>query len=366
MEETQELKELLKHPVALEYFKKEYLLNSAVFPGDKQVNEAWDRIQKQIEESYIPEYSNVRKIRNYSWFRTVAASVAMFILGALVYYFAFDFNKGIGLVGFSHKIESPEKLTTKIYVPLGSRSKIELPDGTSVHLNAGSMLEYGMDYGADSRNVKLEGEAYFKVAKKDSCLFTVMAKNTSISALGTEFNVKAYREENFVQTTLVEGSVRVDPDVVSQVEDVILKPNQSLTVYKDNAKLTSAGNKPVTTKTKSALTQFEAPRLVDISMKVVNPVLYTSWKDARWVIEGEELESLAQKLQRRYNVNILIASPALKKYKFNAIIEDETLEQVMDLLKNIAPINYFVDKNTVVLGVNPEQSKAFERSMNSK
>ena len=81
----------------------------------------------------------------------------------------------------------------------------------------------------------------------------------------------------------------------------------------------------------------------------INPVVYTSWKDNRWLIESEPLASLAIKLERRYNVKISINTKALQEYKFTGIIKDETLEQVLDVIRMSAPINYSINNNKVEL-----------------
>lgn len=369
--EQTELKSLLQIPENHDYFKNAYILWNISTGSQEETEYAWQKVLNQIDE----ESGSVSKQSNHKWIwlRLSAAAVFAFILGMSTYYFFSDnLNILLGKVVLQGGTENNEVMLMSsncITVPLGSRSKIDLPDGTTVMLNAGSKLEYPVHYGTNGRNVKLEGEAYFSVAKNEVYPFIVSAKNTTIKALGTEFNVKAYIDEDVVQTTLVEGLVSINPDISKKnhVDEIILSPNQMLSIYDTNRIDIKNSNpqlnvKPLSRPGKSSINQEQAKD--QITKEIVNTVLYTSWKDSRWIIEGEEMENLVLKLQRRYDVNFVIASPELKKYKFSGTFENETLEQVLDIVKTIAPINYFIDKKTVVLAINPEQKKAFEKSMN--
>ncbi len=364
--EREELLGFFRDQENLSDFRKEYFLRTLEAPGDDQIEASWQKVQDQISNKN-PEYASEKRNTITIWtrIRPVAVAVVAFALGAAAcYFFAFNLKNPTLTEPINTLVSNTLNLSNKITAPLGSMTKIELPDGSQVTLNAGSTLEYNMDYGLDCRKVKLEGEAYFKVAKKDSCLFTVMAKDAAINALGTEFNVKAYPDESFVQTTLVNGSVSINPNINSTdlKKEILLQPSQMLTIRKEFGKeeLQQKNKRPALKNTP----EEKNPEGEIIQKAVVDPALYTSWKDPRWIIQEEELESLAQKLQRRYDVNVVIASPVLKKYKFSGILEDETLEQVMDIMKSIAPINYYIDKKTVVLAVNPDQRKVFEKSMN--
>ncbi len=377
VKEQAELELLLQDVELRKYFKNLYILWNTPSQKHKNIESAWQRVLAKIEVEDKNNDNNKKNkvsLLNVSWVRTAVASVIAFVLGMSTYYFTIDSQQPLSESRPDQKSVSnkaSQKAFNRVSAPLGSKSKIDLPDGTSVVLNAGSTLEYAMDYGTRIREVKLEGEGYFKVAKNKDCPFIVKAKNTSITALGTEFNVKAYVEESIVQTTLVEGMVSINPDVNKKKtsQETILTPNQMLTVHNDVA--TNIVSDNTSGKSSSELSTSVDKNINSddisagkVSMATVNPIIYTSWKDHRWVIEGEEMESLALKLQRRYNVNVVITTPGLKKYKFSGILEDETLEQVLDIMKTIAPVNYYIDKKTVVLSINPEQQKAFEKSMN--
>ena len=93
---------------------------------------------------------------------------------------------------------------------MGSRAQFTLSDGTAVTLNAGSKLKYDNRFGIKDRIVQLEGEGYFKVAKDTKRPFIVKTSHLNVMALGTAFNVKAYSDDKTIETTLVEGSVKIE------------------------------------------------------------------------------------------------------------------------------------------------------------
>ena len=123
----------------------------------------------------------------------------------------------------------------KTVVGKGQKSKVFLPDGTEVWLNSESTLTYSTDFGSSTRDVKLIGEAYFKVHKDKRHQFIVHIANVELKVFGTEFNVKSYSDENIIETTLVTGSLSIQK--ISENEKstpLFLKPNQRAVIYKSD------------------------------------------------------------------------------------------------------------------------------------
>ena len=114
---------------------------------------------------------------------------------------------------------------TEIKVPLGAISEIILPDSSQVMLNAGSTIRFRSDYNSNNRDIQLQGEGYFKVAKNENLPLIVNTGNLKIKAVGTEFNVKAYPDEGIIETTLVSGIVEISKEGQDNVQ-FDLKPNQ--------------------------------------------------------------------------------------------------------------------------------------------
>ncbi len=329
--EQSELETLLKFPSNKEYFKEVYTIWQITRNriSSDNAERAYNNILSRIEEEHT--FSNKIKLNTF-WRNLAAAVIFGFIIGLGGYF----------LGKYTTSDYLTENKINVIKVPFGSQSTIELPDGSIVTLNSGSVIKYSNVFSGKDRNIKLEGEAYFKVKKNSKKPFVVYAKNTSIQVLGTTFNVKAYPEEDVIETTLVEGSVKVKPEINNSAEkEIILKPNQTLSVQKNsNGKFT-----------------------VSLHEKI-NPVLYTSWKDPRWIIQGEKMGNMMKKLQRKYDVNIEIADKSLNDHKFSGTLADETLEQTLDIIKSIAPIEYTLDKKNVRITINPEKRKLFEQFMN--
>ena len=360
--EQHELKELLKVSENKDYFKKAYILwHSSQHAGDQDYVEKAlqralfrfdDRQKQQRRRIGLPEW-------RYTFRKMAAAVLIAFTLGAVSYHFVFSGGHPVSSAG--------DPLTSsKVIVPLGSRSQVELPDGTLVTLNAGSNIHYQSSYGQATREVWLEGEGYFNVVKNTAIPFVVKAKDVTIKALGTEFNVKAYPEEEIVQTTLVNGLVTVTQTNTSdQPKEITLKPKETVTIYDQKATVSAAKRdlaQPIASQPPVQTVNKVTTENVELK-KDINTELYTSWKDPRWVIESEPLSELALKLQRRYDVRIIIADDALQQYPINGILTDETLEQVLEIMKSIAPINYSLNKKTVTLNVNTRHKKYFDEMM---
>jgi ferric-dicitrate binding protein FerR (iron transport regulator) len=232
--------------------------------------------------------------------------------------------------------------------PKGSRSFIILPDSTTVWLNADTKFRYPVDYGTNNRNVFLEGEAYFKVSKNKKLPFKVNTSDITVTALGTAFNVKAYNDEGTIETTLEEGSVRIEDmhKGSKSSKSVILKPKQIATFHKQ------AGNVAVTGQPSPAINKSAPKSPVAIPVKVSNVAdtrLYTSWKDPRWIFKNEKLSLLVTKLERRYDVDIIFMDKSLENYSFTGTLLEESLEQVMAAIMYTAPVRYEISAKEVRL-----------------
>jgi ferric-dicitrate binding protein FerR (iron transport regulator) len=94
---------------------------------------------------------------------------------------------------------------------------------------------------------------------------------------------------------------------------------------------------------------------------LVKTILYTSWKDEKWIIEGQTLGYLAKEFERRYNLQISFDNEAIKNYKFNGILTDETFEQVLKVIKLSAPIDFTVTNNQVLLKENTNAKNHYDK-----
>ncbi|MDR1153434.1 MAG: FecR domain-containing protein [Bacteroidales bacterium] len=363
---------LLKDPDNRNYFRKMYM----IWHAGKNVKKSEDverALQKALCRISSPERRHKETgapVRHFP-FRRVAAAVAL--VAGIALYLVMNTGKSVdrnATVPVSVSDPVPAIQVTKVTVPLGATSTVELSDGTTVTLNAGSSFRYDASFGKDSREVQLEGEGYFKVARDEALPFVVRVKDVTIRALGTEFNITAYPEEKTVRTTLVNGSVSIRKDGDHPDEkELILKPSQTVTVFKHTPGTISAENtlQPLKRKQVTAqVTENAGKDEVLLEESVKKTLLYTSWKDPRWIIEAEPLEDLVVKLQRRYNVRIFIVDEALRKYPFNGIFTDETLEQVLEIMKAAIPLKYAINKKDILLSTDRQQYEIFEKSKKLK
>jgi transmembrane sensor len=251
---------------------------------------------------------------------------------------------------------------SEIKAPFGTRSEIKLPDGTQVILNAGSVLKYTSDYNLNNRDIMLDGEAYFKVAKNKDLPLIVNAGGINIKATGTEFNVRAYLDEGLIETTLIEGKVEITQNngTSEMVKLFELKPNQKAIYIKESDQLAIEKIKefePLAVKP----AKTSSDKLLISPKADVDQV--TAWTQNKLIIKGENLENLCIKLQRKYNVTFVFGNEEIKKYRFSGVLLDETLEQVLKVIKLTAPINYLLDGKVVLIVPNNEAVEKYSKHM---
>jgi transmembrane sensor len=228
----------------------------------------------------------------------------------------------------------------------GSKSDIELPDGSKAWLNADSKLTYNENFQGDYREVSLEGEAYFDVVRDKSRPFIIHTKTLDIRVLGTAFNVRAYATEKNTETALYRGSVEVtlhnNPE-----KKIVLKPNEKLMVNNKSQQPVAADG------SKSASKALNNPNIT-VGKVHFQPkdssALETLWIKNKLVFDAETLEEAAGKIERWYNVSVVInGDEKLKKTTYSAIFENENLAQVMEALKITGNFKYAINKDTVTI-----------------
>ncbi|NLJ00597.1 MAG: DUF4974 domain-containing protein [Bacteroidales bacterium] len=208
----------------------------------------------------------------------------------------------------------PAEMITLSSAP-GIVTKAVLPDGSEVWINAQSELIYPVRFTGKERTVELSGEAYFKVEANPTNSFNVkIPGDIVVSAFGTEFNINAYSDEPDYQVTLAQGNV--------EVETARSLKNELL-----------AGQKAILT-----------PQTGEMNIVQADTYVETAWKDGKMVFRREKLETIAQKLSRKFGVIIRLEGDTLKDYEYTATFTDETLEDILELLRRSAPITYSIVK----------------------
>lgn len=281
---------------------KEIWLSSGVEENADQYNldHAIQQFSKKIKTGST---RNVRRLFIYSALKY--AAIALLVLSIP---FGYYLGNKKGAVNDSF---------TTITCALGDKTNLILPDSSVVCLNSGSKLSFNNNFKKGERQVYLEGEAYFSVTKDKKNPFRIRTKDIEVEVLGTEFNLKAYADENVVSTTLVEGSVKIS----SSKQKTVIKPGQKLVYSKESEKM--------------ALYE-----LADLSPE-------TEWKDGRLVFRNESLGDLELKLERWFDVDIILADEAVKIRKFTGTLERESILEVMSYFSLAHSVDYKLDGNII-------------------
>jgi ferric-dicitrate binding protein FerR (iron transport regulator) len=220
----------------------------------------------------------------------------------------------------------------EILARAGTRTKLLLPDGTQVWLNSNSRLKYTGDFNSKNREVGLEGEAYFDVAKQMRLPFIVHTGTIDIKVLGTSFAVKSYPQDETIEATLLKGAIEVSRKDVTGTPRVILRPNEKLVFSKHLTALNQPVAFPVTPGTHPSAVPDMAVGTIRHDIPDSDKV-ETAWMYNRLVFDGDNFKELTDKMERWYNVRITIRDTSLNNYHFGGIFENETLEEAFKELQ---------------------------------
>jgi transmembrane sensor len=245
-----------------------------------------------------------------------------------------------GLLWYNNKTEtvpSTEKNYSEVSSPIGSKTKLLLPDGTVVWLNAGSKLTYNERFGITNRNTTLEGEAFFDV-KKTSVPFIIRANSIQIKVLGTAFNVKAYPDEKITETSLVRGRVEVLIDK-RPGEPIILRPNEKLVVAneKSDSKTTDG--------------QKREPKVAISELTHINDttIIETSWVRNELIFQDETFGEVALKMQRWYGVMIELKDDGIATERLSGTFTTESVQEALTALQLTTKFHYSIKGNLIMI-----------------
>lgn len=247
------------------------------------------------------------KMPRVKWRRVIASASA--VLAAAVILFM--------CMLWSRPSENAAPEIFEIVAERGQKSSVTLPDGSRVMINSASTISYTSDYNVKERNVFLSGEAYFDVASNADIPFVVHADKVSVTALGTEFNVKAYAEDPYVVTTLVEGGVRTEAG--TQYELLI--------------------------RAQEAIYNKEADVLLAYDVKDISRAV--PWIRNELLFENESLADIAVTLERMYNVTIVFEDEAAKGYSYTGLIRNNSLQNVLELISSTSPVGYKMNSGII-------------------
>jgi ferric-dicitrate binding protein FerR (iron transport regulator) len=300
---------------AISYFKH---------PGLKQVienllNETWEKDQFSIPDEYEiksipeilsrihakiePELKAIRRRKTRQLFINVSRIAAVLVIGIFM-----------GILVNTFKKEDPVIYTS--FTPKGSISQVILPDSTMVYLNSDTELRFSYNPSKRRRQVFLDGEAWFQVNENKKRPFVVSTNYYDVVVTGTEFNVKAYKEEKKIVTTLENGSV-----VIPSTNKFRMK----------SSKILVPGEQFI----------FDRESMFTTTQKV-RTSYFTSWKENKLIFINMNLSDLIRLLERKFDVDIEVTDKSILNYHYDGTIKNESILEIMDLIKVTMPIDYKV------------------------
>lgn len=210
-----------------------------------------------------------------------------------------------------------------VEAPLGSKTKLYLPDGTLVWLNAGSRMTYSQGFGVDNRKVELEGEGYFEVKRNEKVPFFVKTKDLQLQVLGTKFNFRDYPEDHEVVVSLLEGKVELN-NLLREEKESVLSPDERAVLNKANGLLT---------------------------VESVTASNASQWTDGYLFFDEELLPDIAKELERSYNVKIHIANDSLKTFRFygNFVRREQNIQEVLEALASTEKMQYKIEERNITI-----------------
>ena len=292
-----------EHPLILSEIVNTWSItkNKAEFyQPDMTVN--WQKLMKRI--SYQPKEKAIQTI----YFRWAAAAAIL----ALV------FLAGIGLGDGLLKTKTTVSYT-KIIAPEGNKTRIVLPDSTTVWLNSGSELQYSTDYSARNREVKMKGECFFDVVKDPEHPFVVIGSKFRVKVYGTRFNVNEANAKNMADVTLVSGKVQVQNLEGNLISD--LKPGQQL-VFNDGKYLVQ---------------------------KAENMEALTAWLNNMLIFDNQPFEEVIHYLEKWYGVKIQLDKDLYYRHNYTFKVKTESMREVLELISVITPITYHVEGEQITI-----------------
>ncbi len=273
--------------------KKLWLLSSmpsTVVDTEKEFNKIWKKLTRK-------KNSIGKKILHY-------AAIILFVLGlgSLSGYFLSEIQNKKYIEHGTHKYTATR----------GSVSIVEFPDGTKVWLNSESELTFKEDHKKKQRLAELSGEAYFKITHRNDCPFVIKAGEIVVHDLGTTFNIKAYPEDKYIETSLVEGAADILTEDGKSV--VSLTPGESAMYLKDEKR---------------------------IKLRAIADNVLSAWRNGKFVIRDQRMEDIFNELTRWYGIEFQFQNNKLKDYRFTGNIKKSTTAlHVLKVLKAATDFNF--------------------------
>lgn len=282
-------------------------LHTAIKTADTAKNIKISLALKSVNERIEQAESKAKK---KVWINTIQKIAACFIIPL------------IGFACYYYINQNSKPWMIEVYAQDGQITEVTLPDSSKVWLNKGSLLKYPSTFSKNSREVYLEGEAYFDVMKDVKKRFIVnTALNTHIEVKGTEFNVEAYVNKKLLTASLVTGAISMTyVSRENKTEVINITPNQRV---------------EYNTETRS------------IKAKTVDCILTdVGWKSSKIILSNSSLEDLLRALRKKHDINFTVKRDDIKDKKLTGTFTDASLKSVFEVLKVSSDIKYTITEES--------------------
>ncbi len=229
---------------------------------------------------------------------------------------------GIGVYIYNVYRTPPQIAMVEKHNGTGMRSMITLPDDSRVWLNAESTISYPEVFAGNTREVHLSGEAFFNVSHNAEKPFYIHLNKAAVRVIGTSFNVKAYANEENIQTSVVSGKVAF----VSNRGDV----RDSVFLVKNNKVTYSLATG-------------------DMHTDITNTLDDREWINGKLICKSETLESITRQLERNFGKKVVIKDPKVGQYRFTGTFDESSLDEIMRYLAMTRPFKYTITEKTLVI-----------------
>jgi ferric-dicitrate binding protein FerR (iron transport regulator) len=351
--EIEELEQILREQPHLHFSMQAFAdlwRHAGTSPLDPQSLAAYNRHIEKIKQQGVqfglhdsmPEQKTVLlsgsrrfSMRRYAWW-----AAAVLFLAALASWIFYNPQKTKTLQAAKLRPEINNEVSTKH----GSKTRIQLPDGSQVWLNAGSKLKYTPDFGREIREVQLIGEGFFDVVKNPDKPFIIHTSSIDIKVLGTQFNVRSYPGDKTSETSLVRGSVEVTvhkrPD-----QKYVLKPNEKIVVLNEDS---------VSEKASADLKKKENREPIIAIKKLTykngdSVSVEAAWAYNKLSFEDESFNDVARKMERWYDVEFEFRNARLGEIRIQGTFINETLPQAMEALQYTHRFRYEIQGKKVII-----------------
>ncbi len=311
----------------------ELLLNgSLTVPVDVELE--YKKIQEFIEKDKRDQARKARLRKRSLWIRytkPVAACIVV-LIGCFFIWKQISLPSGKDITSFYP--DSPTRYSAQlakttpdgyqvVQVLKGDKKELHLSDGTKVWLNSQSIIKYPEKFDRNTREVWLEGEAYFDVARDVKKLFIVHTHEFDIRVYGTRFNVFAYHQYPEKLYTLVEGSIALKSNTDADSKELQLAPGQQAVYHEEEGRL---------------------------NIKDIDPVSEVSWKDNNFYFKEKTFQEICRQLEISFDVAIIIKGDGLKNSVYSGdFVRNENLSDILSIMSSDQRMEYKINGDTIII-----------------